>query len=78
MSVGVESGTKHVLRNLRLEQPPVGSWANNWASPRPSIVLLPSPNPLMDPRGVGKGKQRGPKKFKSFTGKRAKRWPTIL
>ena len=49
MSVGVESDTKHVLCNLRLEQPLVGSWANGWASPQPSIVLLPSPNPLMDP-----------------------------
>ena len=49
MSVGVESGTKHVLCSLRLEQLPVGSWANSLASPRPSIVLLPSPNPLMDP-----------------------------
>src|ERR1700683_3946356 len=48
-SVGVECGTKHVLCNLRLEQPPVGSWASNWASPRPSIDLLPSPNPLIDP-----------------------------
>ena len=48
-SVGVECGMNHVLCNLRLEQPPVGSWASNWALPRPSIDLLPSPNPLIDP-----------------------------
>ena len=33
MSVGVESDTKHVLCNLRLEQPLVGSWANGWGFP---------------------------------------------
>ena len=40
--------TWNVLCNLRLEQPLVGSWANNWALLQPSTDLLPSPNPSID------------------------------
>ena len=42
--VGVESGTWHVLSNLRWEWPSVISLANSWASLQPSIALLPSSN----------------------------------